>query len=67
MAEYEVSWAPYFVREMDRVYGQTAFGKAVRAVLKTPPGETFRRNVFISFQEDRLGVSTYVPAGTPTR
>ena len=66
VAEYEISWAPYFVREMDRVYGETAFGKAVRAVLKTGPGETFRRNVFISFQEDRLGVSTYVPAGTET-
>ena len=66
VAEYEVSWAPYFVREMDRVYGQTAFGNAVRAILKTPPGETFHRNVFISFQEDRLGVSTYAPAGTET-
>ena len=66
VAEYEVSWAPYFVREMDRVYGQTAFGNPIRAVLKTPPGETFRSNVFISFQEDRLGVSTYAPTGEDT-
>ena len=63
-AEYEIAWAPYFVREMDRVYRETAYGKVIRGTLKMLPSEAFARNVFISFQEDEMGLSSYGAVGT---
>ena len=55
--EYEVAWAPYFVIEMDRVYKETAFGQlGERFQSGALPSDFFKRNVFISFQQDELGM-----------
>jgi hypothetical protein len=52
VVEFEASWAPYLMEEMDRVYQS---GHA-RGVAKLPAGELpsdhHRRNIFINFQED---------------
>ena len=55
--EQEVAWAPYFIRKMndaytDRVVGQTGYRFRGNAL----PGDFWRSNVFMSFQEDDLGI-----------
>jgi predicted TIM-barrel fold metal-dependent hydrolase len=55
--EFEVSWAPYFLTRLDNVYTERAVGrKLARFKGDMLPSDFFRRNVFISFQEDDLGV-----------
>jgi predicted TIM-barrel fold metal-dependent hydrolase len=55
--EFEVAWAPYFLARMDNVYSERAVGrKHERFKDGMLPSGFFRRNVFISFQEDELGV-----------
>ena len=55
--EHELGWIPYFVGKMDYVYSQKAprpgwrkFGEDML------PSDYFRRNVFVGFQEDALGI-----------
>ena len=55
--EHELSWVPNFIYRLDYVYTQKAqrphwhqFGEAMR------PSDYFHRNVFLSFQEDGLGI-----------
>ncbi|HSF34152.1 MAG TPA: amidohydrolase family protein [Candidatus Tectomicrobia bacterium] len=55
--EFEVSWAPYFLARLDNVYTERAVGrKLARFKDDMLPSDFFRRNVFISFQEDDLGI-----------
>jgi predicted TIM-barrel fold metal-dependent hydrolase len=55
--EFEVSWAPYFMGRLDDAYQQRAAGQAgFRFRGADLPSDFFRRNVFISFQEDDLGI-----------
>jgi predicted TIM-barrel fold metal-dependent hydrolase len=55
--EFEVAWAPYFIARMDNVYTERAVGrKRERFKDGLLPSDFFRRNVFISFQEDDLGI-----------
>jgi predicted TIM-barrel fold metal-dependent hydrolase len=55
--EFEVAWAPFFVRRMDIVYKERPSGlKGKRFANGALPSDIFRRNVFVSFQEDSLGV-----------
>jgi predicted TIM-barrel fold metal-dependent hydrolase len=55
--EFEVSWAPYFLARLDNVYTERAVGrKLARFKGDMLPSDFFRRNVFISFQEDDLGI-----------
>jgi predicted TIM-barrel fold metal-dependent hydrolase len=55
--EFEVAWAPYFLARMDNVYTERAVGrKQKRFKNDMLPSDFFRRNVFISFQEDDLGI-----------
>jgi predicted TIM-barrel fold metal-dependent hydrolase len=55
--EFEVAWAPYFMTRMDNVYTERAVG-VTRERFKGGllPSDFFRRNIFISFQEDDLGI-----------
>ena len=55
--EFEVSWAPYFLSRMDNTYTERAVGRQ-RERFKDGmlPSDFFHRNVFISFQEDDLGI-----------
>jgi predicted TIM-barrel fold metal-dependent hydrolase len=55
--EFEVAWAPYFMARMDNVYTERAVGvKRERFKDGLLPSDFFRRNIFISFQEDDLGI-----------
>ena len=55
--EYEVSWAPNFILQMDRVYKETAVGfTQQRFKGELLPSDFFHRNVFVAFQEDELGI-----------
>ena len=55
--EFEVSWAPYFLRSMDNFYKERAVGvQGIRFKEDMLPSDFFRRNVFIGFQEDDLGL-----------
>jgi len=55
--EFEIAWAPYFMQRMDNVYTERAVG-VTRQRFKNDalPSDFFRQSVFISFQEDALGV-----------
>jgi predicted TIM-barrel fold metal-dependent hydrolase len=55
--EFEVAWAPYFMNRMDNVYTERAQGvQHHRFQHGALPSDFFRQNVFISFQEDALGI-----------
>ena len=55
--EFEISWAPYFIGRMDVFYQEKALGVSGRRFKDgAVPSDFFRRNVFISFQEDDLGI-----------
>ena len=55
--EHEVAWAPYFIQQLDFNYTQRpqrdGYHRFKGDVL---PSDYFRQNVFISFQEDALGI-----------
>ena len=55
--EQELSWAPHFLNRLDNTYTQRPRARSQRA-LKTGmlPSDYFHTNVFLSFQEDVLGV-----------
>ena len=56
--EEEVSWAMYFLERLDYIYVQRTRGDVWPAFKNDMlPSDFFHRNVFISFQEDALGVS----------
>jgi predicted TIM-barrel fold metal-dependent hydrolase len=55
--EFEVAWVPYFLSRMDNTYTERAVGlQRQRFKDSMLPSDFFRRNVFISFQEDDLGI-----------
>ena len=55
--EFEISWAPYFMNRMDDYYQARAVGvQGVRFKEGMLPSDFFRRNVFIGFQEEDLGI-----------
>ena len=55
--EFEVAWAPYFMARMDNVYTERAVGvRLPRFKGGALPSDFFHRNIFISFQEDDLGI-----------
>ena len=56
-AEHELSWAPHFIDRLDYTYTQRARRSGwYRFTGEVLPSDFFRRNVFLSFQEDGLGV-----------
>ena len=59
LVEYEVSWAPYLLYRMDMAYQEIRrperFG-GKRFAGDMLPSDLFRRNMFISFQEDDMGI-----------
>ena len=67
IVEFEISWAPYFLQRMDTVYKERPvrfdgmrFGKNML------PSDFFRQNMFISFQEDALGIELRHHVGVET-
>ena len=57
VVEFEISWAPYFMSRMDNFYRHRATGvHGNRFNTDALPSDFFRRNIFIGFQEDDLGI-----------
>ena len=55
--EHEVSWAAHFLDRIDYNYDQRARGvTGYRFGENMVPSDYFRRNVFLGFQEDALGI-----------
>ena len=54
--EHELAWVPYFLRLMDFVYRERPEQATYRFRNDTLPSDFFRSNVFLSFQEDDLGI-----------
>jgi hypothetical protein len=56
IVEFELAWAPYLLSTMDYTYRER-HGKAIyRFKGGMLPSDFFRRNVFLSFQEDAIGI-----------
>ena len=55
--EFDVAWAPHFVTRLDYIYNEHAMGyKQYRFKNGALPSDFFKRNVFLSFQEDAIGI-----------
>jgi len=67
LVEYEISWAPYLLYRMDRLYVErpARFGD-LRFKGDAIPSDFFKRNVYISFQEDPVGVQLRHYVGVET-
>jgi predicted TIM-barrel fold metal-dependent hydrolase len=56
-AEHELAWVPYFLDRLDYTYTQRARRTHWhRYQTDARPSDFFRRNVFLSFQEDAMGI-----------
>ncbi len=56
-AEHELSWAPHFLEAIDYTYTQRPMRPTWhRFASDAVPSDFFRSNVFLSFQEDALGI-----------
>ena len=51
MAESHIGWIPYVLERLDTKYKEGAY----KDLISTPPGELFRRQVWATFQDDRVG------------
>ncbi len=57
LVEFAIAWAPYFMGRLDNTYKERPVGlKGHRFKGNTLPSDFFRSNVFISFQEDDVGI-----------
>lgn len=55
--EFELSWAPYFIQQMDRHYEEHRYVKEIRFKDDRLPSDFFHQNVFVAFQEDIAGIA----------
>ena len=66
-AEHEIAWGPYFLDRLDYTYTQRARRTHwVRYRTDVLPSDFFRRNVFLSFQEDAMGIRDRALIGVDT-
>jgi predicted TIM-barrel fold metal-dependent hydrolase len=56
IVEFELSWAPYVVAQMDYTYRERHGEALYRFKDGMVPSDFFRRNVVLSFQEDAIGI-----------
>jgi predicted TIM-barrel fold metal-dependent hydrolase len=56
IVEFELSWAPHILASMDYTYRERHEEAIVRFKDGMRPSDFFHRNVFLSFQEDAVGV-----------
>jgi predicted TIM-barrel fold metal-dependent hydrolase len=55
--EHEICWAPFFLFQADYLYtDRPVRGDWLRFPSGTLPSDYFKQNVFMSFQEDRVGI-----------
>jgi predicted TIM-barrel fold metal-dependent hydrolase len=65
--EFEVAWAPYFLARMDNLYTEQAIGVHGRRFNGgAVPSDFFRQNIFLSFQEDAVGIQLRTLLGIET-
>ena len=65
--EHELGWAPHFLQRLDYTYTQRARRPGwYRFRSDMLPSDFFRRNVFLSFQEDALGIRDRTLIGVDT-
>ena len=56
IVEFEVAWAPHFIRMLDYGYRERQQEAIYRFKGNVLPSDFFRDNVYISFQEDEAGI-----------
>lgn len=57
VAEYEISWAPYFIRRLDDTYTERPVGlQGYRYKRDVLPSYYWMNNIMLSFQSDDLGI-----------
>ncbi|MDP6389396.1 MAG: amidohydrolase family protein [Alphaproteobacteria bacterium] len=56
IVEFELSWVPYVVVNMDYTYRERHEEALYRFKGDTLPSDFFQRNVYLSFQEDDVGI-----------
>ena len=56
IVEFELSWAPYVLTNMDYTYRERNEEALYRFKGDTLPSDFFARNVYLSFQEDDVGI-----------
>ena len=56
IVEFELSWAPYLINTMDYTYRERHEEAAYRFKNAMLPSDFFHRQVFLSFQEDAVGI-----------
>jgi len=66
VAEYEISWAPYLFNRMDRIYNERPTKFNFRHPDNRMPSDYFKSNMFLSFQEDDLGIQLREYVGVNT-
>ena len=65
--EHEIAWVPYFLDRLDYTYTQRARrAHWVRYRTDALPSDFFRRSVFLSFQEDEMGIRDRALIGVDT-
>ena len=65
--EFEIAWAPYFIQRMDDYHTQKAIGiSQARFKGGDLPSDFFRKNIFIGFQEDAIGIEMRHHVGVDT-
>jgi predicted TIM-barrel fold metal-dependent hydrolase len=66
-AEHEIAWVPYFLDRLDYTYTQRARrAHWVRYRTDVLPSDFFRSSVFLSFQEDAMGIRDRALIGVDT-
>ena len=56
IVEFELSWVPYLLDSMDYTYRERHEEALYRFKSDARPSDFFHRNVFLSFQEDAVGI-----------
>ncbi len=65
--EFEVAWAPYCLGSMDNLYTEQAIGvRGRRFKGGAVPSDCFHQNIFLSFQEDAVGIQMRALLGVET-
>ena len=67
VVEHELAWALYFLQKMDVTYKELSQTAPYRFKDEVLPSDFFRSQIFLTFQEDRIGLETLPPMiGTDT-
>ncbi|MDH3380179.1 MAG: amidohydrolase family protein [Gammaproteobacteria bacterium] len=56
IVEHELAWAPYLLKQMDTHYTELSQTAPYRFVGDRLPGDFFTTNLYLIFQEDKLGL-----------